>query len=93
MYLGEIVESAPTKELFSNPLHPYTKALLQSIPQINKNKIEFKGINGEAQTNSQTIEGCKFAKRCSFVMPECNTSNPREVEKQNQHFVKCFLTN
>lgn len=93
MYLGEIVELATSKELFSNPLHPYTKALLQSIPQINKSQNEFEGINGEAQTNSQIIEGCKFAKRCSLVMPQCKNSAPKELEFKNNHFVKCFLTN
>jgi len=93
MYLGEIVELASAEELFNNPLHPYTKALIQSIPQINKNQNEFEGINGEAQTNSQIIEGCKFAKRCSFVMPQCKNSEPKELEIKNNHFLKCFLTN
>jgi len=93
MYLGEIVELASAEELFNNPLHPYTKALIQSIPQINKNQNEFEGINGEAQTNSQIIEGCKFAKRCSFVMPQCKNSEPKELEIKNNHFLKCLLTN
>ena len=93
MYLGEIVELASAQELFNNPLHPYTKALLQSIPQINNSNKDFKGIEGEAQTNTQIIQGCKFAKRCPNILDKCKTHTPNEFEPKNKHFVKCFLTN
>ena len=94
MYLGEIVEIAPTKELFENPKHPYTQGLLKSIPQINTDgNEEILTIQGEAQTNETIINGCKFAKRCPFVMEQCVKEHPEKQMISKEHFVKCFLYN
>ncbi|MCR4881137.1 MAG: ABC transporter ATP-binding protein [bacterium] len=94
MYLGEIAEIAPAKELFENPKHPYTQALLKSIPKIDlNNKEEIQAMKGEPQTNEKEITGCKFAARCPYVTDTCKTQNPNETKIQDGHLVKCFLYN
>ena len=94
MYLGEIVEIAPTKELFKNPMHPYTQALLKSIPKINlDNKEEIQVMQGEPQTNENLVKGCKFAKRCPYVKDSCKTIDIPEVNIAQEHIVKCVLCN
>lgn len=92
MYLGEIVEIAKTKDLFSTPQHPYTQALLNSIPKIDlEQREEIQTMKGEPQTNEKLIYGCKFAKRCPFAMQKCSQENPTDVFLQDGRFVKCFL--
>ncbi|MCQ2957402.1 MAG: ATP-binding cassette domain-containing protein [Candidatus Gastranaerophilales bacterium] len=92
MYLGEIVEQSSTDELFDNPLHPYTKALLNSIPKIDlENKTEIKGIEGEIQSNEKIYNCCNFCKRCEFVQDICKNEVPKEVLQNENHIVKCFL--
>lgn len=88
MYLGEIVEIGDTNEIFSNPYHPYTKALLNSVPQINKTgkKITLKG---DLPSPADLPSGCKFHTRCPYVMEKCKTCVP--LEKGATHKVKCFL--
>ena len=92
MYLGEIVEMADTAELFSNPLHPYTQLLLNSVPKIDfQNKQQEIEIIGEPASNENLSIGCKFAARCPHVMDICKEKNPEYVAKDNLHNVKCFL--
>ena len=88
MYLGEIVECGKTNDIFSTPLHPYTKALLSSVPQINKTgrKIILKG---DLPSPSNLPQGCKFHTRCPNVMKKCKSCRPQE--KGISHKVKCFL--
>ncbi len=88
MYLGEIVEIGKTSDIFAKPLHPYTKALLGSIPQINKcdKKVLLKG---DLPSPADLPNGCKFHTRCPKVMEKCKTCNPQE--KGISHIVKCFL--
>lgn len=94
MYLGEIVEVAPVKELFESPKHPYTQALLKSIPKIDLDKkVEMHTMQGEPQTNENLVAGCKFASRCPFAKNECLKNNPEETKVANNHIVKCFLYN
>jgi len=64
MYGGHIVESALTSELFSNPLHPYTKALLNSTPSLGKGKVRLQTIQGSVATFNKDYKGCRFAQRC-----------------------------
>ena len=88
MYLGEIVESAKTSEIFNTPLHPYTKALLSSVPQINsKNKKIL--LKGDLPSPADLPKGCKFHTRCPYVMEKCKNCKPSE--KGISHKVKCFL--
>lgn len=88
MYLGEIVEIGKTEDIFSSPLHPYTKALLSSVPQINSSgkKIILKG---DLPSPANLPQGCKFHTRCPYVMEKCKNCIPQE--KGISHKVKCFL--
>lgn len=88
MYLGEIVEIGKTKDIFSAPLHPYTKALLSSVPQINKTDKKII-LKGDLPSPSDLPEGCKFHTRCPYVMEKCKTCRPEETGIS--HKVKCFL--
>ena len=92
MYLGRIVEHAPTRELFSNPKHPYTKALLSSIPSIDPDKqnkaIELKG---EIPSSMNPPSGCVFHTRCQYVNENCKNTVP-QLEKLNEsdHQASCL---
>jgi len=93
MYLGKCVEMAPSDELFANPLHPYTKALLAAIPEpdLSKRNVEFKVIKGEVSSPINVKPGCRFAKRCDFCSDNCTNSDPQLIEVSPEHFVSCFL--
>ena len=88
MYLGEIVESGKTSDIFTTPLHPYTKALLSSVPQINKTNKKVI-LKGDLPSPSNLPEGCKFHTRCPYVMDKCKKCVPER--KGVSHKVKCFL--
>ena len=88
MYLGEIVEIAETEEIFKNPLHPYTKALLSSVPQINKTDKKII-LKGDLPSPSNPPEGCKFHTRCPYAMEKCKTCIPKE--SGIRHKVRCFI--
>ena len=95
MYLGRIVEHAPTRELFSNPKHPYTKALLSSIPSIDPEKqnkaIELKG---EIPSSMNPPNGCVFHTRCQYANENCKKTIPK-LEKLNgsNHQASCLRIN
>ena len=93
MYLGKCVEMANSDELFSNPLHPYTKALLAAIPEpdISKRGKEFTLIKGEVSSPINVKPGCRFAKRCDFCVEGCTNEDPPLIEITPKHFVSCFL--
>ena len=88
MYLGEIVEIGRTEDIFANPLHPYTKALLSAVPDFNK-KTKTTVLKGDLPSPSDLPSGCKFHTRCPRVMEKCKKSCPNE--KGVSHIVKCFL--
>ena len=94
MYLGKIVELAPAKELFENPLHPYTKALFSSIPipdpEIAKKRARMK-IVGEPPSPINPPPGCRFHPRCPYVSDVCRTKEPPFVEVGKDHYVSCWL--
>lgn len=91
MYAGHIVELAKTNEIFSNPKHPYTKALLDVILDIETKEI--KTIDGHPPTIDDQIQGCKFHPRCSCVLEICKTQNPllKNFYDDNCHLVACHL--
>lgn len=93
MYAGEIVERALTKELLSNPLHPYTNALLNAIPDPNpENRNILKEVPpGEPPDLVNPPAGCRFAPRCSQVKDICNRERPKEIEVKDKHWVRCWL--
>ena len=92
MYLGRIVEKAPSEELFTNPIHPYTKALISAIPipDIHYKKEEIV-IRGEVASPIEPPNMCRFAARCNYCMDKCKISEPALVEISSKHFVSCFL--
>jgi peptide/nickel transport system ATP-binding protein len=93
MYLGEVVESAPVDDIFHNPQHPYTKALLKSIPKIRSNSSErLASISGTVPHPYDRPPGCAFGPRCDFFMPgRCDASIPALQEVRPVHQVSCFL--
>lgn len=90
MYCGRIVESADVNTLFKNPLHPYTRGLMDSVPKIG-NTQDLKYIQGRVPDLSQLPEGCKFAPRCSIAIPKCFESEPPLRDVGHQHWHRCYL--
>ena len=92
MYLGQCVEIASSDELFANPLHPYTRALLDAIPRPtlegNRNR---KLLRGEVFSPIDPAPGCRFAGRCEFCRPECQGQNIELVDMGDGHKVACTL--
>jgi oligopeptide/dipeptide ABC transporter ATP-binding protein len=92
MYLGKIVERAKTKELFKNPLHPYTKALFSAAlpdrPDITREEII---LTGEVPSPINPPSGCRFHPRCPFAMAHCSQIEPEEKEIARDHWVACHL--
>ena len=91
MYLGQIVEKAPAEELFQNPLHPYTKALLSAIPvpKIWMRDKEIQTIKGEVKSPINVPEGCRFAGRCDHACAKCMERTPELKDYGNGHFCAC----
>lgn len=92
MYLGQCVELASSDELFENPLHPYTKALLAAIPEpdLSKRDEDFVTIKGEVSSPINVKPGCRFAKRCECFCEACSAEDPKLTEVSPGHFVSCF---
>jgi oligopeptide/dipeptide ABC transporter ATP-binding protein len=92
MYLGKIVERAKTKELFKNPLHPYTKALFSAAlpdrPDVTREEII---LTGEVPSPINPPSGCRFHPRCPFAMAHCSEIEPEEKEIARDHWVACHL--
>ena len=94
MYLGEVVEIGRTEEIFKNPKHPYTKALLSSVPELNpQDEKERIHLQGELPSPENLPTGCKFHTRCPYVMEICKTSTPQIKDFSKTHNCKCFLYN
>jgi len=91
MYLGQIVEKAPTEELFTNPIHPYTKALLSAIPIPSlSEKRQRISLKGEITSPINLPDECRFALRCYECVDHCRSGIPPLVEVNPGHFVACF---
>ena len=91
MYLGQMVEKAPVKELFANPKHPYTQALLSAIPLPNiDNARERVILRGEITSPINPKDECRFAARCAYVCDACRKKCPPLTEIGEGHFVRCF---
>lgn len=90
MYLGQVVELADSKKLFKNPLHPYTKALLSAIPIPDPDlTMERILLEGEIASPINVSVGCRFAKRCSLIQPDCLTGKIDLTEIEPGHFIAC----
>ena len=92
MYLGELMEEAPTDKLFATPLHPYTQALLSAVPTPKpgkkKERIE---LRGEIPSPLNPPKGCIFHTRCPFATDRCKIEKPIKKEIQSKHFIACHL--
>ncbi|WP_234192650.1 ABC transporter ATP-binding protein [Pseudacidovorax sp. NFM-22] len=91
MYLGRVVESAPVDELFANPRHPYTRALLQEIPRIDARRAQFAPIRGEIPSPLAPPSGCHFHPRCPHAMDRCRTEVPQLRGVAIHHQSACHL--
>ena len=92
MYLGKIVEAAPRQALFERPLHPYTRALLASVPKPDPGKRHTLGVlSGDVPSPVNVPSGCRFHPRCPEVMDECRHVEPAGVEVEPGHWVACHL--
>ena len=90
MYLGKTVEMASSEELFRNPMHPYTKALLSAVlvPKADAN-MERIQLRGELSSPIEPPDECRFAKRCNYFCSECDNGTPPLLEVSPNHFVAC----
>ncbi len=92
MYLGQIAEHAPREMVFRNPMHPYTKALLSSVPipdpEASKQRMI---IQGEIPSAINPPKGCRFNPRCPFVFDRCRVDEPQLLEREPGHLVACHL--
>jgi peptide/nickel transport system ATP-binding protein len=99
MYAGSKVEQADVGQLFKNPLHPYTRGLLRSIPSVNKRFIregaqnELHEISGVVPNLRDPIVGCAFADRCELAQERCHAEKPKFVEQRDGHFAACWRSN
>jgi peptide/nickel transport system ATP-binding protein len=90
MYAGDVCETAPVRELFRRPLHPYTAGLLASVPRAEQN-AELSMIPGAVPNLIRPPEGCRFHPRCPKRMKICETQKPPTVEHSPGHWVACHL--
>ena len=91
MYLGEIVEIGTTDEIFNNPKHPYTKALLSAVPQISGSESDRIILSGDLPSPVNLPHGCKFHTRCPQCFERCPKNQPADTKISDTRFVKCFL--
>jgi oligopeptide/dipeptide ABC transporter ATP-binding protein len=90
MYLGQLVETCPSKELFRRPLHPYTKALLSAIPSVDiDNPMKRMELQGEITSPINPRPGCRFAARCPYVGEKCHEPQVLEEIEPNHHVLCC----
>lgn len=90
MYAGNIIEEALTKELFKNPLHPYTQGLMECVPRLSGGGVSA-GIYGYIPNYVNPISGCRFSPRCPKATDLCRREKPPIIEVSKGHFVACFI--
>jgi oligopeptide/dipeptide ABC transporter ATP-binding protein len=90
MYAGKIVETANTRELFHAPKHPYTTALINSVPRLDRKDDRLYSIEGQPPSLMNLPPGCRFSPRCSNALEVCSKQEPPEVEISNGHSVSCW---
>jgi peptide/nickel transport system ATP-binding protein len=89
MYLGQVVEHCTPEALYAEPLHPYTKVLLASIPDVNPDQPPAAVLEGEVPSPLSPPSGCRFRTRCPAAMPICAAERPQMMQKRPGHFVAC----
>ncbi|MCG3086922.1 ABC transporter ATP-binding protein [Sporosarcina cyprini] len=91
MYAGQIIEEAPTETLFDHPQHPYTKGLIQSVPDLREKRDRLYSIPGNVPRPGTIKQGCRFAARCEFAFDRCKVENPELYTTSDAHRTRCFL--
>lgn len=91
MYAGQVVESAPTRELLQRPRHPYTRALMASVPRLGEHSRRLSAIPGQVPRIGHFPAGCRFAPRCPIAKDECRQTAPELREVGPGHWVRCWL--
>jgi len=92
MYMGRVVESGTVKQIFENPQHPYTQALLRCVPTLGMSgERELESIPGSTPDASVVFDHCEFEPRCAYATEACRCGFARERECEPGHFVRCFL--
>jgi oligopeptide/dipeptide ABC transporter ATP-binding protein len=90
MYAGKIVETAPTRDIFKAPKHPYTSALINSVPRLDRKDERLYSIEGQPPSLLNLPPGCRFSPRCSVAQAVCREQEPPEVDIGNGHSVSCW---
>jgi peptide/nickel transport system ATP-binding protein len=90
MYAGKILETAPTRDIFKAPKHPYTAALISSVPQLEKKDERLFSIEGQPPSLLRLAPGCRFQPRCTVAMDICKEQEPPEVKLDENHSVSCW---
>jgi oligopeptide/dipeptide ABC transporter ATP-binding protein len=93
MYAGQVVEIAPVRELLQHPLHPYTKALMNSVPTLDSEAHRLTAIPGTVPRLGAFPGGCRFHPRCPRVQAECSEKSPALVEVEPRRWVRCPFWN
>jgi oligopeptide/dipeptide ABC transporter ATP-binding protein len=93
MYAGQIVETGPTLDLLERPLHPYTQALLESVPSMDAQRERLRTIPGQVPQLGAFPSGCRFYPRCSQAQPECEQTSPVLIEVEPARCVRCPFSN
>lgn len=89
MYAGQIVEMAPVRALLQRPRHPYTRALMLSVPKLSGGAQRLTTIRGSVPRLGAFPPGCRFAPRCPIAKPECSQAAPALAEVEEGHMVRC----
>jgi len=90
MYAGKIIEVGETPAIFENPMHPYTKALVKSLPRLG-DKAQRTGLKGQPPDLKQPPPGCRFCPRCPYSKPICQKEEPKILEIERGHYISCWL--
>ncbi len=90
MYAGRIVEMGDVRDIFNNPSHPYTEALLSSVPKLEEDVERLYSIEGQPPTLHDLPQGCPFAPRCQYVMDKCQETYPLRFDVSDSHYAACW---
>ncbi len=90
MYAGRVVENGPVRDIFNSPSHPYTRALIDSVPKLEERTERLYSIEGQPPLLSHLPEGCRFADRCEFVRERCTAEYPRQYIIREGHTADCW---